>query len=458
MFGTPGTLTAAPMEWSAQLGNSNPIAFERDLATVANSIVACLALKGTFIIGRVSSPSSYHENLAHSLALTPWHEAGFHAIRDLLVPHPDKLSLFCKVATACIAQVPYLTNKTRTSFDDDFARKRLFTDTWVIIMTLFEDSVMRRGLCKAGYIYFSTMTLLELGGSNPIRNVQKLLDYGYIGVLSEALILSDLTVKDDITNGQHAISSLEGYSYYPRVATSLGNAIKRVSPGRSQALAKLSYVGKHWSHLLQVAHDRGVELEMTDAHTVLCDNNKHHGRSLQRSSRSCSGCHLVLYCSKERQSNDWTSRHRDECGQMHLVHLDRCASGIHLSQKTRAFHLRSLLSKKGYDILKNHFATLGGAKVVCVLDFRHSTFSSKSRDISAVTLESYIAHCHSSDCAQIDLRVSEMIKDFLLNPSTDMCLFEARFLWTKDRVLFLIAEMDMAHGRAEIKRSVVQIM
>ncbi|KAH6886641.1 hypothetical protein BKA70DRAFT_1464567 [Coprinopsis sp. MPI-PUGE-AT-0042] len=346
---------AAWMEWSAQLGNSNPIAFERGLATVANSIVACLALKGTFMVEFLQHPAitrtlltlwhSLHvsdstlvtgvqpSGISSILAVAVGHEAGFHAIRDL--HHPDKCSLFCKVATARIAQVPYFTSKTRTGFDVNFAQKRLFMGTWVVTMILFEDSVMRRGLCKAGYIYFSTMSLLELvpvfspdylleaatwlfdqcieGGSNPIRNVQKLLDYGYIGVLSEALILYDLDVHANVVDGQHTISSLEGYSYYPRVATSVGNAMKRVSPERSQALAKLPSVGKRWSHLLQVAHERGFELEVSDADTILCDSNKHHGRSLQGSSRSCSGNHLVVYCSKECQSDDWTSRHRDEC-------------------------------------------------------------------------------------------------------------------------------------------------
>ncbi|KAH6867665.1 hypothetical protein BKA70DRAFT_1414555, partial [Coprinopsis sp. MPI-PUGE-AT-0042] len=341
----------------------HPSTLERNLAAIANSIMTCLSLKGAVLDDLVQHPALtktllwlwsagqrkdprkvfsgvYMTGISPILAafkLVLGHKAGFQAITECLIETPGQLELFCKASCARFMQIPDYINNTILPVDINDAKSNLFFDTLDVTTELINNPVIRRALFKAGYVGFLTVTIARLAsvfssdvrldlaagvidqclvdGSNPCRNLQTILDHGYINLISDAL-LCDLKVPYNQKNALHIMSSLEAYTYYPQVATSLWNALDREPLQRILELRTLSFVGPRWNHLVNAVEGRITELETIDAPAVFCDNSQHHDWSLKTAPRSCSGCHLVVYCSRECQSEDWNNRHRKECASM----------------------------------------------------------------------------------------------------------------------------------------------
>lgn len=65
---------------------------------------------------------------------------------------------------------------------------------------------------------------------------------------------------------------------------------------------------------------------VTDAMIVLTGLGKHIAHQPGAKAhwfveKTCAGCHLLAYCSRECQREDWEARHRDECSDMHENYL-----------------------------------------------------------------------------------------------------------------------------------------
>ncbi|KAH6884685.1 hypothetical protein BKA70DRAFT_1339563 [Coprinopsis sp. MPI-PUGE-AT-0042] len=488
---------------------ATPSTPEHHLVTIADSIVACLSLKGAVLDDLIQHPilsrtllglwSAAHSKDPHKIIsgvsstgtspilaafnMVVCHKAGFQAIAGLLTENPRQLKLFCKASRDRFMQIPFYVNNTTFPFDINGAKSNLFFDTLDITTAMINNAVIRRALFRAEYLGFLTATIVKLAsvfvleislnlaagvfdqcnveGSNPIHNLRTILNHGYVTLASDVLLLSNLDIPGLISNALHIISSLEAYTCYPRVVTSLWNAINREPLERMLALQSLPSVGLHWNHLVTATKGRIAELEIIDAPVVFCDNSQHHDWQLRTTPMSCSGCHLAIYCSSKCQREDWKSRHRRECNSMRLTYLDRYMSGVHLSQKMRAFPLKCLevLIKNSGDVVGKHLGSLRGEKivVVAIVNFRNSTLEA-FHHFNTVPLKKYLAYHSSGDSAQMGIRLEMMLKDFVLNPSADIFLFEVRLAWTRERAIYMIAEVDMSHGSCKIKRSLVQVV
>ncbi|TEB28690.1 hypothetical protein FA13DRAFT_1735514 [Coprinellus micaceus] len=76
----------------------------------------------------------------------------------------------------------------------------------------------------------------------------------------------------------------------------------------------------------------------------VCDNLNHIARETGAKARRfvekmCAGCHLLVYCSRECQREDWEARHRDECSDMRENYLwQKYTLGARYSHNSRTFH------------------------------------------------------------------------------------------------------------------------
>ncbi|KAH6906869.1 hypothetical protein BKA70DRAFT_1285667 [Coprinopsis sp. MPI-PUGE-AT-0042] len=492
--------------WTCYQYLDEPAILERRLAGIASAIVACLGLKGAFVDEFIQHPvlirtlltlwSSVHvsdptrivtgvqetgtSSILLALKHVVGHQTGSQAAAEFLIHHPHNLAKFCRATPARFVQIPPFINTTRAEFDLATAKKHLFTDTCEVVSVLSRYPVIQKALLRAGYLgswmatlvalapAFSPDTLLATAahvfdqcveeGTHPSRNLRALFDHGYLTLISDALIRYDISTLDKESGAVHAMSRLEPFTYYPRVVKSLWNGVNRISLERLIAVADLPFVGKRWHHLIITAGKRIGELEKSEPPVVFCDNNTHHDWSVKRPLKSCSDCHMVVYCSKECQRQDWKNRHRDECNAMRLTYLDRCKSRIHFSHKTLAFPLKSLeiLIMAAFQIVKPHMDSLEGEKLVAIMSLYNSMFGTAPH-FDTLTVENYLTHFSPGDCIQIDHRMKTMIADFVANPSKDLCLWELRLAWTKHTLLVLFAEVDMTPGRIKVMRSLVQI-
>ncbi|KAH6877010.1 hypothetical protein BKA70DRAFT_1412281 [Coprinopsis sp. MPI-PUGE-AT-0042] len=211
----------------------------------------------------------------------------------------------------------------------------------------------------------------------------------------------------------------------------------------------LSSVGPRWNHLVNVVEGRITELETIDAHAVFCDNSQ-HPRGLVLAAIWWS---TAPESARAKTGTIGIERNALQCAQLipspmtETVLEGRCKSGTRLSHRTRAFPLKCLqfLLRNSLGVLDKHLASLGREKVIVIVNFRNSTFEA-CRHFGSVSITSYLANRPGSDCAQIDDRVETMVKDLVLNPSPDIFLFEVRLAWTRERALYVMAEVDMSHA------------
>ncbi|KAH6906868.1 hypothetical protein BKA70DRAFT_1563301 [Coprinopsis sp. MPI-PUGE-AT-0042] len=450
----------------------DPSTLEYHLALIANSIVACLELKGAFMDEFVQHPvlvrtlltlwSSAHikdsSNVIPGVYLTGTspilaafkaaisHKAGFQAITELLIHQPRQLELFCKANRARFMQIPYYVNNTLIPFNLNTAKSRLFFDAWEVTAILLYNAAVRGALFKAGYLGYFTATAVKLAsvlspgpllqlaayifeqcvqeGSNPNRNLQSILDHGYITLLSDGL-RCDLGIPSNKSNALCVLSSLEAYTYYPQPVISLWNALNRESLERMLEINTLPSIGRRWSHFVVVAKESIAELRAIDTPVTFCDNNQHHDYSPKTNTvtRSCSGCRLVVYCSQECQREDWKNRHRKECDSMRLTYLefDDRESSSRSMQVRNSFEPEDASlppqmprdsRQESFGVVNTHLASLRGERAVVIINFCHSTLEG-GRRFDTVPVKDYLAYGRPpSDCTQIDNRLETMIKDF----------------------------------------------
>ncbi|KAH6901589.1 hypothetical protein BKA70DRAFT_1568414 [Coprinopsis sp. MPI-PUGE-AT-0042] len=92
---------------------------------------------------------------------------------------------------------------------------------------------------------------------------------------------------------------------------------------------------------------------------VICDNLEHplQSETICTESKTCSACHMVVYCSPACQKNDWETRHRRECRELRQVNLKRSLQGVHYTFKIREFqtHVAAETFRSRFpDIEKQH--------------------------------------------------------------------------------------------------------
>ncbi|TEB05150.1 hypothetical protein FA13DRAFT_1265039 [Coprinellus micaceus] len=108
-----------------------------------------------------------------------------------------------------------------------------------------------------------------------------------------------------------------------------------VSASRLERLGKVFW---------RVVLDRGslyMKLEGTD-YLNICDNISCE-RTVDKqecTSRQCSGCSSVMYCSQSCQSLDWDAFHRAECLDARAHYLKQKEAGTSYSHRSRAFHAK----------------------------------------------------------------------------------------------------------------------
>lgn len=84
----------------------------------------------------------------------------------------------------------------------------------------------------------------------------------------------------------------------------------------------------------------GNNVSKGDQTPTYCDSLQCPGSSSDRNRKMCSGCHSVVYCSKDCQNADWNNLHRHECREAWAEYQTLRYRGIAYTQRLRALHVR----------------------------------------------------------------------------------------------------------------------
>ncbi|KAH6901643.1 hypothetical protein BKA70DRAFT_1405559 [Coprinopsis sp. MPI-PUGE-AT-0042] len=476
---------------------------EHLLIGVGSAIVACLGLGGEDIThALVTEPrasravlklwSSYHDKtpfqivtgiqergssmVVAAMLMFIRTEAGRQSLYDAFFNDPDELRKYSGATRARLAQLLDLSQQD-VLFDVPRAQRAIFEDIWQLTRELVKQPAARKALCSprslgcwSGVLSnlapgFAPQSVVQTGiwllsqcfevGGNPNRNLEAILDAGFLKVISRGLVMTNPIDTNTQTFTRYLVHTLVSYTAYPRTVSSLGRAVDQMDPNELSSQSGLPRVGEYWKHLRQSLTNRAYEwrLHGSKTHHHLCDSVAQHDAPSYGPSRSCSRCRMVVYCSSKCQKDDWEARHRVECDPMWETYLDRCAAGIRYSQRSRAFHQEIVLN-----ILRVHHRSLaeqvGPPKCVLAVDLRQPTATSRE-EITPIDIDAYIQSPLCGDNAFINGKLWQVVQDFVANPSPNAWLVELRLPWNEARAIALLVEVVMKGNDFETRQSVV---
>ncbi|KAH6888944.1 hypothetical protein BKA70DRAFT_1572888 [Coprinopsis sp. MPI-PUGE-AT-0042] len=194
---------------------------------------------------------------------------------------------------------------------------------------------------------------------------------------------------------------------------------------------------------------------------TICDNALHqrHGQKVTSFDRpqTCSGCHLVTYCSFECQEEDWRKRHWKECALMKQSHLGRSKTQRHYHHTCRAAQIQVTAQLiTGSDRIKELEGTRRehGAHVT-VLD---TTEDPQKQGIYTLTLNTYLQNRIRSDCAAMDQRVVGMVEQYQANAKGDVWLVDAGFANGCDEMVAVLMKIEKIEGQWKVVESVPRVL
>ncbi|KAH6901613.1 hypothetical protein BKA70DRAFT_684327, partial [Coprinopsis sp. MPI-PUGE-AT-0042] len=212
-------------------------------------------------------------------------------------------------------------------------------------------------------------------------------------------------------------------------------------------------IGKMWFHLWQGTRLMNTVLSVPPADlrgVVICDNRFHdpvaatgRERSFGRS-RSCSGCHLVVYCGETCQQQDWNERHKYECKSMKRTLDTRKRETVHYSQANRHLHVQMIMEFFCSDymsILSQFGERAPPSECILVID-AHSGLD-WPRAIGDVPFADFATMFFGRfDSPEMEVRKEEIIRGFIEQRfSTLRRLLALVLCWDRHRRIHLLVEI-----------------
>ncbi|KAF6753400.1 hypothetical protein DFP72DRAFT_901591 [Ephemerocybe angulata] len=265
-------------------------------------------------------------------------------------------------------------------------------ETWLIKRSNHNEPGDKKLRIAILQILPKALDLLQSGasvrGQQCIRTMAQIVDEGgLVAIITE--MMESVSTKDErwpVLLG--LLGRFKSLSLYPTPSMKVVRSLQSL---RGQQLFKTDFLrGK--------GHERYWTVMTTDIHTAsasavacrravhLCDNLKcvlYLSTNKRPSSRTCSGCRAVVYCSQACQVLDWNEQHREECRQARADYYDLAQDKMHYPQRLRDFHTRYIHAKAGSDLDMSMADTKKKSPRIIVLDTWES---------SAYTFKEYPYH------------------------------------------------------------------
>ncbi|KAH6899387.1 hypothetical protein BKA70DRAFT_1314264 [Coprinopsis sp. MPI-PUGE-AT-0042] len=379
---------------------------------------------------------------------------GVQTLFDELLESPHQLALFCRAMCARILQVGKESIRPGASFEDiRTAQTRL----WFGTEALIAEPTIYLALRKAGYLRsFSTtikamQTILSkdhtveliikllqrstISIGNPIRALVDIFEPGLLPIMLDALAGSS-SYKQNIS--QQLVRKLGTFSYHPQGA-----------------------IGRPWEHFMSTLVNTSLDLDdqLEDRYISICDNNKQHNETHWRA-KTCSGCHMVVYCSQDCQKQDWNERHRRECQGMRQAYIARKLDEFSYSQVSRAFHLSIAQSMfpQTADHLKTQRRGLGPSykpsDLIVHLNIRSGTQS--QLEVETMFMTDYDHLRIQGDCPAMEARVDTIIERFRAESNPNVILMDMHIGWCIERGIAILIEVKKQGGEWKVGQNIVR--
>ncbi|KAF6753416.1 hypothetical protein DFP72DRAFT_1069402 [Ephemerocybe angulata] len=176
------------------------------------------------------------------------------------------------------------------------------------------------------------------------------------------------------------ISELEMHSVHPGLSQKL-KSIMTGSPGPIDSFHPSQGNEGYWEILVENAtsfSDQSLKFNANYQLITLCDNMNcpaQRGAVIptSRQSRSCSGCHVVLYCSPACQKIDWEEQHRLECRSARAGFRD--ATAVECSHRLRQLYTMVTLHRANliygrWEANAREFYNTGHGPILMMMDLR----------------------------------------------------------------------------------------
>ncbi|KAF6760749.1 hypothetical protein DFP72DRAFT_881416 [Ephemerocybe angulata] len=316
-------------------------------------------------------------------------ESGLEMLVQQLTTHRNK-KVMTQFLTATVRRIRHICKASATF---PIVLKRL-SDVFNILSHLLHSSAgfgIWLALLKVNFVQETTSALADLISSKAFGHAEQLLSpllsflnliliHNHKRVSSIAEIFSNLKLvglyltavtvipesgcEAEVQQAVDILTIVSTYniypSVYPHVATLEGTG-KRI-PERDGLLDHAKF--RNAWYIFSKQHETRREILMVTPPS-LCDNptcarwQMRFDVTLKLTSKQCSGCSMVVYCSEECQNEDWKALHSAECPSASLFNR-RTASFLPKSypHKTRAIHTSGLgsLYTSTKDFLSGNFS------------------------------------------------------------------------------------------------------
>ncbi|KAH6871099.1 hypothetical protein BKA70DRAFT_1356762, partial [Coprinopsis sp. MPI-PUGE-AT-0042] len=374
------------------------------------------------------------DQLARSMLTAPRNEDGLQVLCDALLDSPLRLKRFCRATCSRIEQV------------GDAARQYILEVEPVIYLSLrregyFHSLAITISIRTLHGLVTPEETVLSLSGLSMARSMDS------IGNPISAQALSE--TNSAITCGRVAPEYLSHFrllAFHPRLLLSLRDSISRAHvPGAVASKLKpaaANYLGVLMD-LLKQKFDV-YEEQREGGLSNLCDNHTQHSLPHERS-KTCSGCHMVVYCSSVCQREDWKKRHRGECAVMKQTFIKRKTESLNYSQASRCFRvgLAKLCCPEPFEFLEDLEPVQEPESIVKLVDVN---IEESRIDMQVLNLEEYLPIRNGGDFPALEARADELIRDFGANFDPRVFLVEFSISWSLRRRIALLIEFKLLPG------------
>ncbi|KAH6901604.1 hypothetical protein BKA70DRAFT_1309051 [Coprinopsis sp. MPI-PUGE-AT-0042] len=429
-------------------------------------------------------------NLIANFAVHTSKEGEFHLLQAL-VSSPRFLSSFCDGISWRFRNTVTYHQHHKSNTD---TAKRL--NELAVIALLFDrpnlDPTILSALRLSGLFTSWIGTLLELQGTlnsrhvrfhiesavllatsrhgQPTHSVSAMLAAGFIPLFISVLPHLNWDDRKQVSSMLKIVQHLNRVTLFPRTARALHVALKpeyQLPSAMGKGIAS-GIIRQIWVHLWEGVNLVNRALTEPLRHTQHNPMSASSCESSGETPQCCPTCHLVVYCSKACQEDDWNQRHKSECRYMKRTLEGRRRETVHYSQANRHFHTQLLMEYFCCEYMSILDECKSGQRLPpneSILTIDASPGLDWPKAIGEVTLVKFAtAFFGTFDSPEMEARKNEIINDFSGEPlSTTKRLISLVLFWDHHRRVHLLVEVvrdpvDLDQGSSyAVSRSVVTI-
>ncbi|EFI28542.1 hypothetical protein CC1G_13564 [Coprinopsis cinerea okayama7 len=405
---------------------------------------------------------------------------GVNTITLALLSSRVKLREFANAFVARLVQLAQ--NPPPSTADAISGRSRHFSRLYTIASALAKDLTIYGALRRAGFLQcwaqslsillanprprdFNALVLISHAfllawdsKGDAVSAVRDVLEGGIIDPLAKALSVVRLGGDlEKINTAKLLIVKLAEYSFCPRTLSVMDMQMLKVGKTVHQQIEEKKEVGERWEALVSTLEWRNMIRRLTSKMKLnICDNAMHphdfEDRAYLKDGhvpfKGCSDCHMVIYCSKKCQLEDWRNRHRDECSDMRRAYIDSKNSKRRYHQSTRDYHVKFtewMFNKSQMSIdISLMEKGLQNTQVVTISD---SSRGLNIRSLDHRTWHEYYSYRLPSLCPAIDKRADDMIEEFKRNGTETSYLMDTAFTNGPEEAVSVLVRLERYYDK-----------